>query len=413
MRPVDRDLAELRLTAEQALRDGEWQQVVALKDRLRTQDPAFWPHLWGPSVAIGISKTGGDGWHELVRAVDAGFRQPEVLPLEEVFGAHAGWTELLGRMQEPAPLDRWTLAAWPTIDYGPPLVLETIYPEKAPRLREALPRPMASAWDSAVQLLEWTTTHWDHANDHVDDGDALDVLDGVASGRRFACVEYSIVLSQALNAIGIPARRLNLRSRDSQVGFGRGHVVSEAWIDDLSKWVLLDGQNGAWWGTPSQPLGYAELHEAFAAGLARPNMVGTAREHTPEDQDEWWRYFDSTISSGVSWARPYVATFQGEPAAARLLAAPGANVYPDLSQLATSIVDLSDGPGVAFTPIHPYAKGVRIGDTDVEHGESVPLTAVFTTSTSTEVTTVTSYGPLQAHELTLVDPNRGRSDGIR
>lgn len=402
MRPVDRDLAELRLEAEQALRDDEWQRLIALKVRLREQDPGYWPHLWAPSIAIGVTKTGGDGWPDLVAAVDAGFRQPELLPLTDAFHTHAGWAELLDRMHEPAPPDRWTLATWPTIDYGPLLVLDTIAPARAERLRNALLPAKASAWETAIQLLEWTTTHWDHANDHVDGGDAVDVLDGVATGRRFACVEYSIVLSQSLNAIGIPARRLNLRGRDSHVGFGRGHVVSEAWIDDLGKWVVLDGQNGAWWGTQSEPLGYTELHAAFASGLDRPAMVSTARDNTAQDQDEWWRYFDSTISSGMSWSQPYVATFQGETAPARLLVAPDANVYPDLSQLATTIVDLPDGPGVAFSPIHPYAKGIRLGNSDVSIGEAVALARVFATSMSAEVAALTPYGPLQPHELTLI-----------
>lgn len=401
MRPADRDLAELRLRAETALRTDDWPQLVALRKDLRARDREWWPHLWAPSVALGVQKSGGDGWPDLVAAVDAGFRQPELLPLAETFGSHEGWSELCARMSTPAPPDRWTVCTWPSVDYGPPLLLDTITEDRAEGLRALIPAARTSAWETAVQLLEWTTTRWEHANDHVDNGDATDVLEGVAAGRRFACVEYSIVLSQALNVLGIPARRLALRSRDSHVGFGRGHVVSEAWIDDLGKWVLLDGQNGAWWGTSSEPLGYAELHDRFAAGSERPAMVTTAREQTSQDEDVRWLYFDSAISSGMAWSLPYVATFQGEPAPVRLLAAPDAIVHPNLSQLETSVVDLPEGPGVAFRPNHPYPKAIRLGLREVAIDQAVPLCALFADSTTVQVATITAYTTLEGYDLSL------------
>ena len=44
--------------------------------------------------------------------------------------------------------------------------------------------------------------------------------------------------------IDCPARNLGLFQDNYHVGFGRAHRVSEAWIDDLCRWVVLDGQNG-------------------------------------------------------------------------------------------------------------------------------------------------------------------------
>lgn len=55
------------------------------------------------------------------------------------------------------------------------------------------------------------------------------------------------MLTQALNALQIPARPLSLFKAGYHAGLGTGHAVTEAWIDDLGKWVLLDGQNGAVW----------------------------------------------------------------------------------------------------------------------------------------------------------------------
>lgn len=109
------------------------------------------------------------------------------------------------------------------------------------------------------------TTRWEHGNGHVDPKDAVEILRRVDAGERFACVEYSVVLTQALNAMGMPARWLELLMHDHHAGFGRGHVVFEAGIDDLARWVLLDGQNGAWWGA-SEPLGVLELMERYRDG---------------------------------------------------------------------------------------------------------------------------------------------------
>lgn len=59
-----------------------------------------------------------------------------------------------------------------------------------------------------MAVLAWVTHRWQHANAHMDVDDAVACLQRVEAGTRFACVEYSLVLSQALNALGIPARRL-------------------------------------------------------------------------------------------------------------------------------------------------------------------------------------------------------------
>jgi len=348
---------------------------------------------------LGIEHEDGDGWPQLVAAVDAGFRQPDLLPVAETFANHDGWEALNHRMASAAPAPDPELAEWPTVTYGPQLVLDSVPEASGDRLLARLPGVKASAWDTAVMLLEWATTRWEHANDHVDDQNAAEVLDRVEGGERFACVEYSIVLSQALNAVGIPARRVNLRTPDSHVGFGRGHVVTEAWIDDLNKWVILDGQNGAWWGTKTDPLGWNDLVSQPEHDAARPDMVTTAREMTGEDMDMWWTYFDTAVSSGMTWSRPFSPFFQQEPVSVRLLASPSAVVHPDLSQLETSLVDLGYGPGVAFWPTHPYATGVRVGDILVSPHEPVLLADALADRSRVQVATVTAYSNLAPHAL--------------
>lgn len=54
--------------------------------------------------------------------------------------------------------------------------------------------------------------------------------------KRFRCVEYSIVAAGALNALGIPARTVGLRTKYVETElWSAGHVVAEAYLKDLGK----------------------------------------------------------------------------------------------------------------------------------------------------------------------------------
>ena len=122
-------------------------------------------------------------------------------------------------------------------------------------MRARLPRPLPGAQATAEQLLAWVANRWRFSpTTYFGPPDANMILDRVAAGGRFGSVEYAIVLSQALNAVEIPARRLVLYADGYHARQDALHHVTEAWIDDLGKWILLDGRNGATWrdgdGTP-------------------------------------------------------------------------------------------------------------------------------------------------------------------
>ena len=138
----------------------------------------------------------------------------------------------------------------------------------AARLTARLPRPQASALATAEMLLGLVTQRWRHSGgSHDVSNDANVVLDRVEQGERFACGQYTVVLTQALNAMQIPARPISLFRLDYYAARGTGHVVTEAWIDDLGKWVVLDGQNGAVWRDASGvPLSVVELQQRYLIG---------------------------------------------------------------------------------------------------------------------------------------------------
>jgi transglutaminase superfamily protein len=400
MRPVPRELAELRLAAEAAARQEDWATFLSWTDRLRDEDPSWWPHLWAPLAAVAAHATSGEAVGYLREAIRGGFRQPGLLPLERLRDLPE-WPELWAAMSGPALPPAIEVAVWPSVTYGPPLVLDRLPLERESVLRQRLPSPDRSAWATARTLLEWAASYWKHANDHVDSADAVEVLDRADRGERFACVEYSVVLSQALNAVGIPARRVSLLMRDQHVGFGRGHVVSEAWIDDLGRWVVLDGQNGAWWGTVDEPLGLRDLQAIEHASCPRPDMCLTTRDITPQDQETWWTYFHAASSSGLEWRERLVPIFQGEASTARLVVPPETVTHPDLTGIETGVVDTVRGPGLVFTPVHPHAIGTLVDDTQLEPGQPFTLETLRPGQHDLEVSTVTSYGTLRPQTLQI------------
>lgn len=397
------------VAADSAGRSGDWAALWSLRQGLRSTD--LWAGFYGAACAIA-------GWHVdrkagralLDELIADGFHQPEMF-LEEFadsFARDEGWDEQLQRMRANVPAPPLELLDWP--DFAPTLepVLDRLAPDREARLRERLPAPVSSAWQTALGLLNWVTTRWVHANGHVERRDALEVLDRVAHGERFACVEYTILLSQALNAVGIPARSLSLLMRDHHTGAGRGHVVSEAWIDDLGQWVLLDGQNGAWWGDEGNPLGVLDLMRRYADN-DRPPMNSRHHDLSDAAQAIWFWYFAAAKTTGLTWSdAPFVPTFQthGVIQSDRLVRGHD-HVAPDLARIQTGVVD-SNGPALTFAPAHPYATAVQLRPasghgplTEIPLGEPFELDASVGIHTF-EVATITPFGALAGSALRYI-----------
>jgi hypothetical protein len=362
----DKDIAApeldgLRTTAQDLAIAEDWAALHALRSELQ-RDHVFWPDLWGPLAALAANHVGDpDAFEVLESVVGAGFSQPELFNgrIEAAFGEDPRWPAVRAKIAHNVPTAPLALTQWPELDPVGPLGLLDL-PARAAELRALAPPPLASAWETARQTLEWVTYRWTHANAHMEIDDAVECMRRVDDGMRFACVEYSLVLSQVLNALGIPARRMSLRQADYHVGLGRGHAVSEAWIDDLHRWVLLDGQNGLYWtGADGVPLSAAELQQAFLDGVRRPGYV-TARDNLSDaDADVWFGYFASINSEAGTWSPgPFGVVFQrGMMATSGLLRATPDALYPDLSQIGVQTALDGDLPALRLVSAHPYCRG--------------------------------------------------------
>lgn len=400
----DRDIATpeldgLRTRAQDLSAAQDWPALHALRADLE-RDREFWPDLWGPLAALAAHHAGDPAAIEVLQdAVDGGFSQPQLFEgrLEEAFGGDPRWPAIAEQIAHNVPAAPVVLTQWPELAPAGPLGLLDL-PARAAELRGLAPAPLAGAWDTARQTLDWVSHRWKHANAHMGTDDAAECLRRVEQGQRFACVEYSLVLSQVLNALGIPARRLSVRQHPYHVGLGRGHVVSEAWIDDLRRWVLLDGQNGLYWtGDDGTPLHGGELQEMYAGQSGRPGFVTTRDDLSGADADVWFTYFASVSSAAGTWSPgPFGVVFQRNRlvTSGPLRRSPGV-LYPDLSEIGVRTALDGDRAALRLASAHPYCRGFAV-DGQRADGDVVPLDQ-GAGEHEMVLATVTDYGALADH----------------
>jgi hypothetical protein len=228
----------------------------------------------------------------------------------------------------------------------------------------------------------------------------------VEAGERFACREDTIVLTQVLNAVGIPARPVALLRDGYHTGMGTGYAVTEAWLDDLGRWVVLDAQNGATWRDSSGALlGVIALQERQLAG-DRPDFVGFGPNFDSGSAQEWFGYFQYCSSGGTVWrVDSFVPYMEGHTVVeARPLIRDPILAHPDLAQISTSVVD-DDGPALLFAPQHPFATGFALTGVSGMPGSLAPAEPMPLTGPAGDqewqVATRRGYGTLRPSRLTF------------
>lgn len=120
--------------------------------------------------------------------------------------------------------------------------------------------------EKTLKILHWVHNQWQHnGNNEPQKNDAISILEEVKNGKNFRCVEYGIVASACLNAIGLKTRTLGLKTKDVETRqYGAGHVLSEVFLNDLKKWVVIDGQWDAMPVLNGIPLNAVEFQKAIA-----------------------------------------------------------------------------------------------------------------------------------------------------
>jgi len=205
------ETGQLRTLATDHARAGRWGDLLALEPDLRA-DGEFWASWWGPICAIAR-------WHEgradardlLEECLAAGIYEPDFGTLfAKSFGTEPDWPTLHARIASSVPPPPVELIQWPCarpiLALGLSRLDEAGEAALAARLPESQARVVGSL-ATAELLLGWVTGRWRHSgSSHDESQDANIILDRVKRGERFACREYTVVLTQALNAVQIPAR---------------------------------------------------------------------------------------------------------------------------------------------------------------------------------------------------------------
>lgn len=151
--------------------------------------------------------------------------------------------------------------------------------------------------DRAVALLHWTNRQWEHSGGNsAGTSDAFEILERAAKGEGFSCAEYAIVFVTAANSVGIPARELNLKTKNVETaGSGAGHSLAEAYLSEQGKWVMLDPQMDLVTFIDDMPLNAVEL------------------KYTVNNQPEVVKVFykgqwgsENLVGQVVSWYKPYL-----------------------------------------------------------------------------------------------------------
>lgn len=116
-----------------------------------------------------------------------------------------------------------------------------------------------------AMLSSWVNSLWEHDPGGVPQrSDPLAILWEAAEGGRFRSPEYAQVLSGALQAVAIPVRFITMHKLNIEKT-AETHVVCEAYLRDLQKWVMIDPR---WNRIPlygGKPLSTYEFQQYMAA----------------------------------------------------------------------------------------------------------------------------------------------------
>jgi hypothetical protein len=137
-------------------------------------------------------------------------------------------------------------------------------------------------------------------------------------------------------------------------------VVSEAWIDEFGKWVVLDGQNGAYWSFDTEPMATLDLQQALADGR-QPRLLAARGPRESRETAWWMTYFRHVTTTGATWARPpFIPHFQNELHPSQMLVRFAEDAYPDLAEIGVSMDVRDEAAALRFVCRHPYATGYLV-----------------------------------------------------
>ncbi len=154
--------------------------------------------------------------------------------------------------------------------------------------------------EKAQKIMNWVHQQWEHGNNQPQQRDAISILEEAKEGKKFRCVEYGIVLTTCLNSAGLKARVLGLKTKDVETQkYGAGHVLTEVYLTDIKKWVLVDPQWNAMPILKGIPLNAVEFQKAISENFEELEIKGvsTSKRHYVDWIYPYLHYFDISFDN--------------------------------------------------------------------------------------------------------------------
>lgn len=124
--------------------------------------------------------------------------------------------------------------------------------------------------EKVITVCNWVNQQWKHHGDcPKQQNDPIGILEAARNGSQFSCYEYSMVTAGCLNSIGIKSRIVVLLSKSVEYrNNGSYHVVAEAYLKDMKRWVMVDAQFNAVATLNNHPLSIVGVQVALAKNLS-------------------------------------------------------------------------------------------------------------------------------------------------
>lgn len=145
---------------------------------------------------------------------------------------------------------------------------------------------------TACTVCNYVSNLWIHdGKNEPEKPEPLYILSEAKRGKRFRCVEYSILLDGFLKALGIPSRVVSLKTSDCQFRkSGAGHVVVEFYSLVFKKWILADPQVSFIPIFENIPLNAVELQKHITENKKILNAITETKE--PDVMSSNYEYFE-------------------------------------------------------------------------------------------------------------------------
>jgi hypothetical protein len=166
-------------------------------------------------------------------------------------------------------------------------------------------RGARTEFEIMLRLKGWVARQWNwhllRPEQDMNAWDACAIMAPGADGKVDGgfCLHYAIVLMQALQSFGIPARVVS-----ADYSIWSGHEIVEAWSNQYGKWIFLDANFDTYFadGATGVPLNVLEMHDAFVRAFFPASAI---------NRDAWSRQDLASRAASLRDSIPVVCVLGG------------------------------------------------------------------------------------------------------